>query len=401
MKLLSFEEIKKLESQLYMPTFARYPVTFVKGDGCRLWDNTGQEYIDFLSGIGVCNVGHCHPRLVKAVQKQVEELIHVSNLFYTLPQLELAQRLVQNSIEGKCFFVNSGAEANESALKLVRKYFWVKGEERRETITAYGSFHGRTFETMAATGQQKKKKSFEPLPPGFKHIPFNDIEALKKAITPQTAAVLLEPLQGEGGVYPADLGYLQEVRKVCDEEGIILILDEIQTGLGRTGKFLAYEHFGIKPDIVTLAKGLAGGLPIGVAIAKTHLADTFEPGDHGSTFGGNPLACAAAVATLNIIFDENLIDKSAKLGRYFINELQNIANRFDIIKEVRGLGLMVGVELEKELAKQLAQKFLKRRIVAGTAGEKVLRFLPPLVVEKEQIDQVLKNFVEILEVGLA
>ncbi len=384
-----------------MPTFARYPVAFVKGEGCRLWDNAGQEYLDFLSGIGVCNVGHCHPRLVKAVQEQAKELIHVSNLFYTLPQLELAQMLAQNSIEGKCFFVNSGAEANEGALKLVRKYFWAKGEERFETITAYGSFHGRTFETMAATGQQKKKKGFEPLPPGFKHIPFNDIAALKKAISSQTAAVLLEPIQGEGGVYPAKIDYLQEVRKVCDEEGIILILDEIQTGLGRTGKFLAYEHFGIEPDIVTLAKGLAGGLPMGVALAKTHLADAFEPGDHGSTFGGNPLACAAAVATLEIIFDENLVDKSAKLGRYFLIELQNIANDFDIIKEVRGLGLMVGVEFKQEVARQVAQKLLEKQIVAGTAGDKVLRFLPPLVVEKEQINQVLKNFVEILEAGLA
>lgn len=401
MKLLSLEEIKKLESQLYMPTFARYPVTFVRGKGCHLWDTVGQEYLDFLSGIGVCNVGHCHPRLVKAVKNQVEELIHVTNLFYTLPQLELAQMLTQNSIEGKCFFVNSGAEANEGALKLVRKYFWAKGEERFETITAYGSFHGRTFETMAATGQQKKKKSFEPLPPGFKHVPFNDVGALKEAISSQTAAVLLEPIQGEGGVYPASVDYLQEVRKVCDEEGIILILDEIQTGLGRTGRFLAYEHFGIKPDIITLAKGLAGGLPIGVIVAKTYLADAFEPGDHGSTFGGNPLVCAAAVATLNIIFDENLIDKSAKTGRYFLDELQNIANDFDIIKEVRGLGLMLGVEFEKDVARQVVQKFLEKRIVVGTAGDRVLRFLPPLMVEQEQVDQVLKNFVEILEGNLA
>jgi acetylornithine aminotransferase/acetylornithine/N-succinyldiaminopimelate aminotransferase len=397
--LRSFDEYVELEKRYHFPTYSRFPVLFVKGKGTRLWDIEGKEYIDFLSGIGVVCVGHSHPRILKALERQARSLMHVSNLFYIASEIELAKKLSEISIDGKCFFANSGAEANECAIKLARKYFRNKGEERYEVITAYRSFHGRTLKTLAATGQESKKKDFEPLPPGFKHVPLNDIEALKKEITSNTCAIMLEPIQGEGGIYLCQENYLKEVREVCSKYGILLILDEVQTGIGRTGKLFAYEWFGIKPDILTLAKGLGAGFPIGAVIARSEISDAFSPGDHGSTFGGNPLACAVSLEVLHIIEEEGLVENAQREGSYLLQRINELSSKFDFINEVRGKGLMVGVHFKEPIAKEVVIELLKEGIVAGTAGKEVLRFLPPLCIERKEIDILLEKLNKILERG--
>lgn len=392
------EELEKLEEKYHMHTYARYPVAFVKGEGKKLWDVDGHEYLDFLAGLGVSSVGHCHPKVVLAVKEQVEKLIHVSNLFYTEPQALLAEKLASLSFGDKCFFANSGAEANEGAVKLTRKYAKLNlGEEKYEIITAYRSFHGRTMKMLAATGQPEKQKPFEPLPPGFIHVPLNDLSALKAAISAKTGAVMLEPIQGEGGIYPCEFEYLRGVRELCDEHDLLLILDEVQTGFGRTGKMFAYEHFGIEPDIITLAKGLGGGLPVGAFIAKEKVAQAFEPGDHGTTFGGGPVVCSAALAVLDILDSESLIQNAALVGEYFKRGLKKLQKTQPLVADVRGKGLMLGVELDRELAWPVVQKMLEKSIVIGYVGKKILRFLPPLIVNESDVEGVLLSLTMTLE----
>lgn len=385
------------ESRYHMHTYSRLPVVLVKGSGCRLWDVEGKEYLDFVSGLGVSSVGHCHPAVVKAVRSQVEELIHVSNLYYTRPQIELAEKLIEVSFGDKCFFANSGAEANEGVVKLVRKYAKQNlGEDKYEMVTAYRSFHGRTMKMLAATGQPDKQKPFEPLPPGFVHVPLNDLGALREAITERTCAVMLEPVQGEGGVYPCELDYLRGVRQICDEKGLPLILDEVQTGLGRTGKMFAYEHYGIEPDVMSLAKGLGGGLPIGTFIAKEEIARVFEPGDHGSTFGGGPVVCSAALAALRVLDEEGLVENCARVGNYFKRGLERLSRQGSMIKEVRGFGLMLGVELERGVAKDIVSRALSRGVIINNIGVNILRFLPPLCITEREVDVVVEVLDELL-----
>jgi acetylornithine/N-succinyldiaminopimelate aminotransferase len=370
-------------------TYARYPIVLVRGKGSRVWDMDGREYLDFVSGLAVCNLGHCHPRVVKAIQDQAERLIHVSNLYYIEPQIRLASLLCEHSFADKAFFCNSGAEANEGAIKLARKYAKEKMEgDRHEIITMERSFHGRTFATLTATGQKKFHKGYAPLMPGFNYVPFSDIGAVKNAINSKTCAVMLEPIQGEGGVNCPTEGYLKALREVCDEKGILLIFDEVQVGMGRTGKLFAYEHEGVEPDILTLAKSLAGGVPIGALLIKDEIAESFEPGDHASTFGGNPLATAAGVAAVSAILEEGMLENCNKVGDYFLSRLEKIKETFSFIQEVRGKGLILGMELKREggfIVKEMMQKGF---LINCTMGN-VLRFLPPLIVTEEEVDQMV------------
>ncbi len=380
-----------------MKTYGRYPLVPMKGEGCYLWDADGKRYLDFLAGVAVNNLGHCHPKVTAALAKQAAELIHCSN-YYNIPtQIELAELLCNLSFANKAFFCNSGAEANEAAIKLARKYSREKyGVDRYEIITAISSFHGRTMATVSATGQEKVQKFFDPLLHGFRHIPFNDAQALREAIGPCTCAVMLEPIQGEGGVVVPDAAYFQEVRKICDENNLILIFDEVQVGMGRTGKMFAHEHFGITPDIMTLAKALAGGAPIGAMLATDRLAESFTPGTHGSTFGGNPLVTAAAVATIRAIQEEGILNRTEEMGEYLMGELEALHKKFpSLIKEVRGIGLMIGVELAIP-GGDIVKTALSRGLLLNCAQEKVLRFVPPLIVGKKEVDEMIAGLTEIL-----
>ena len=378
-------------------TYARYPVLLVRGKGTRVWDLEGEEYLDFVSGLAVCNLGHCHPKVVKAIQEQAEKLIHVSNFYYIEPQIQLASLLCKHSFADKVFFCNSGAEANEGALKLARKYAKAKIEkDRYEIITMERSFHGRTLATLTATGQEKFRKGYEPLMPGFKYVPFNDIKALRNAIDSRTCAVMLEPIQGEGGVNCPSEGYLKSLREICDEAGLLLIYDEVQVGMGRTGKLFAYEHDGIEPDMLTLAKSLAGGVPIGALLIKKGIADSFKPGDHASTFGGNPLATAAGVAAITAIIDEGMLENCQKMGAYFLSQLEEIKKKFAFVKEIRGMGLILGMELKID-GSSIVREMLKKKILINCTMGNVLRFLPPLIVTKEEIDHVIQTLEEVFE----
>lgn len=381
-------------------TYTRYPIVLVKGQGTRVWDLEGREYLDFVSGLAVCNLGHCHPKVVQAIHDQAKKLIHVSNFYYIEPQIQLASLLCKHSFADKVFFCNSGAEANEGALKLARKYAKEKmGKDRYEIITMDRSFHGRTLATLTATAQEKFHKGYEPLMPGFKYIPYNDIQAVERAINSKTCAIMLEPIQGEGGVNCPSEGYLKALREICNEKGLLLIFDEVQVGMGRTGKLFAYEHEGVEPDLLTLAKSLAGGVPIGALLIKEGVANSFTPGDHASTFGGNPLATAAGVAALTAILEDGMLENCQKMGDYFLSELREIGNQFpSLVKEVRGKGLILGVELKMEggpLVKEMMQKGI---LINCTMGN-VLRFLPPLIVNKEEIDQVVQTLRGVL-IGL-
>jgi len=380
-----------------MKTYGRYPLVPVKGEGCYLWDADGKRYLDFLAGVAVNNLGHCHPAVVAALAKQAAELIHCSNYYHIPQQIELAELLCGLSFADKAFFCNSGAEANEAAIKLARKYSREKfGLDRYEIITALASFHGRTMATVSATGQEKVQKFFDPLLHGFRHVPFNDAAALKAAISPVTCAVMLEPIQGEGGVVIPDAGYMQEVRQICNENNLILIFDEVQVGMGRTGKMFAHEHFGIVPDIMTLAKALAGGAPIGTMLATDELATAFTPGTHGSTFGGNPLVTAAGVATVRAIMEEGILNHCEEIGEYLTGELEALMHKFPaIITQVRGIGLMIGVELALPGA-DIVKKALERGLLLNCAQEKVLRFVPPLIVGKKEVDEMIAIFTGIL-----
>src|SRR5512139_2687856 len=329
-----------------MKTYGRYPLVPVRGEGCVLWDADGKRYLDFLAGVAVNNLGHCHPRVVEALRTQAAALIHCSNYYHIPSQIELAELLCSLSFADRAFFCNSGAEANEAAIKLARKYSRETfGPERYAIITAAESFHGRTMATVSATGQEKVQRFFDPLLHGFRHVPFNDAPAIEAAVTPQTCAVMLEPIQGEGGVNIPDPAYLRQVRQTCDRHGLLLILDEVQTGLGRTGQLFAHQHFGIEPDIMTLAKALAGGAPIGAMLAREQYAAAFSPGTHGSTFGGNPLMSAAALAAVNALLDEGLLERTRAMGAYLVARLQALQAKHPIVQEVRGIGLMVGMGL--------------------------------------------------------
>ncbi|MDO8916186.1 MAG: aspartate aminotransferase family protein [Coriobacteriia bacterium] len=384
----SFERTAALDAAFVMPTYARKPVMFVRGEGMRLYDDDGREYLDFVAGIGAVNLGHSHPAVTAAVCAQASRLTHVSNLFHVEHRDELARDLVALfGHPAKVFFSNSGAEAVEGAIKLAR--LWGKarrGEECYRIVTAQRSFHGRTLAALAATGQASKQEAFEPLTPGFTHVPLNDIAALDAAVTPDTCAVMLEPVQGEGGVYACDPAYLAAVRALCDERGVLLILDEIQTGFYRTGPAFAHQAYGVVPDVMCLAKSLANGLPIGVVLAGGEVADAFQPGDHGSTFGGGPLVCAAGRACVRALADERLGENSVAMGAYLRERLGELAVRTGAIAEVRGMGLMNAMELKSDIAAEVAAELLSGGFVINSIGTRILRMLPPLVCGKPEID---------------
>jgi acetylornithine/N-succinyldiaminopimelate aminotransferase len=394
---MKLNEIIENDKKYFMNTFGdRTPVCFEHGKGMKLWDTEGKEYNDFLAGIAVSSLGHSHPALVKAIKTQAEKVIHTSSLYYIESQASLAKLLVENSCADKVFFANSGAEANEGAIKLARIYFKKKNiNDKYEIITLDKSFHGRTLATIAATGQTKYQKPYSPLTPSFTSVPINNLESLEKAINKNTCAVIIEPIQGEGGVNKTSVEYIKGVRKICDDYGVILIFDEIQVGLGRTGKMFAYEHYDVEPDIFTLAKALGGGFPIGAVLAKDSIC-AFEPGDHGSTFGGNPLACSAGIATVNTIINEKLVLNSKNMGIYFKDELSKLKEKHSIIKEIRGLGLMIGIELNKNISKEINKKLFEKGYLIGSIGENVIRMLPPLIINKEDIDNFINDLNTIL-----
>ncbi len=370
-------------------TYRRSPITLVKGDGCRLWDEDGKEYIDFVGGIAVCNLGHSSPLVTNAVYEQSKKLVHVSNLFYTQPQTELAQVLIENSFAARVFFCNSGAEANEAAIKLARRYSREKfGPERHVIITMDNSFHGRTMATLSATGQEKIKKGFAPLLQGFRYVPFNDLKNLRSAIDGSVCAVLLEPIQGEGGVVLPDPDYLKGVREICREHAVLLILDEVQVGMGRTGKLFAHQHFGITPDIMTLAKALGNGLPIGAMLATGELADAFGPGSHASTFGGTPLITAGALAVVKSLLNDGWIENAREMGVYFKTGLTTLQGKYSIIRDVRGLGLLLGLEFDRDVA-GIASVCMERGFLINCVQERVLRFVPPLIIGREEINLLI------------
>jgi len=377
-----------LESQYFMHVVERLPLTIVRGKGARVWDEAGKEYLDFVGGWAVNSLGHCHPAVTQAITEQAQLLIHTSNQFYTVPQLRLAQLLVENSCLDKVFFGNSGAEANEAAIKLARRYGQLKLDGAYEIITTLGSFHGRTLATVAATGQEKMQKPFPPLPTGFVNVKYNSVGAIKSATAKRTCAVMIEPIQGEGGVNLPDGGYLSEVRAWCDQRGILLILDEVQTGIGRTGTLFAYEQYGVEPDIMTLAKGLGSGVAIGAVLAKEKAA-VFVTGEHGSTFGGNPLACAAGYATLKFVIDNGIPAKVREVGEYLMQELTKLKEKFPFITDVRGKGLLVAVEFENDIAPSLVMDCLEKGLLVNQLKPNAIRFMPPLVIGKKEVDEAL------------
>ena len=379
---------QELEHKYFMSTVERIPVTLVKGQGARVWDEDGREYLDFVGGWAVNSLGHCHPVVAKAVAEQAHTVIQTSNQFYTIPQIRLAELLVQNSCLDKVFFCNSGAEANEGAVKLARRYGKLHLNGAYEVITAMGSFHGRTLAMVAASGQSKFQQPYVPLPVGFINVEYNNIEAIKAATTNQTCAVMLEPVEAEGGVNLPDDNYLAAVRAWCDQTGILLILDEIQTGIGRMGTLFAYEQYGAEPDIMTLAKGLASGVPIGAILAKER-ASVFTPGEHGSTFGGNPLACAAGYATLKFIIDNDIAGNAKKVGQYLVTGLEGLRHKFQFVTDVRGRGLLVAMEFSSDIAQWLVTDCLDRGLLVNRLKPNALRFIPPLIISNDEVDEAL------------
>ena len=370
-----------------MNTYSRQPLVLVKGRGMKVYDSDGREYLDFVSGVAVNNLGHCHPRVVVAIQKQAQRLMHVSNHFHNEPQINLAKALVSNSFADKAFFCNSGAEAIEATIKLARRYSReVLKQDRYEIITMRGSFHGRTMGAMTATAQEKFQKGFEPVVPGFRYVPFNDVPAVEQAVNERTCAVLVEPIQGEGGVNVPAPGYLKALRDICDRNNLLLILDEIQTGMGRTGRLFGYEHESISPDVAAIAKGLGAGMPVGAVISTDKAAQAFTPGSHGSTFGGNPLACAAALAALEPLLEDNIIIPAVvRNGRHFMERLENLKARHSFVKTVRGKGLLIGMELDIA-GKEIVAACLKEGFLINCTMDTVLRFMPALIITSEEID---------------
>lgn len=383
---MSNQELIELGQKYLLNTYGRLPVAMVKGQGTHLYDADGNDYLDFVGGLAVNSLGHCHPDIVKAIEEQANRLLHCSNLYWIEPQIKLAKLLVDNSCLAQVFFGNSGSEANEGAIKLARKYASLKyGQERHEIITMKQSFHGRTLAALAATGQEKFHQDFQPLPQGFTYVPFGNLEALKEALGPKTCAVMVEPIQGEGGVNVPTMDFMQEVWKLCQEKDVLLILDEVQVGMGRTGTFFAYEQFGVEPDILTLAKALGGGVAIGAFLAKEQVTAAFKPGDHGSTFGGNPLATAAGLAAVNAILQDGFLEQVKEKGLYLQNQLEKLQTKYSFIKEVRGLGLIWGMELDRPGA-DVVSKCMEDGLLINCTNSTVLRLLPPLIVTKEEID---------------
>jgi acetylornithine/N-succinyldiaminopimelate aminotransferase len=394
-------DIQKTDSQMqadkYMfETYGRFPVTLVRGQGCRVWDETGKEYLDFVGGIAVCALGHSSPLVTNVLKQQSKTLVHVSNLYYTLPQIKLARLLVENSFADRVFFCNSGAEANEAAIKLARRFFKEKSDGHRHIIISMeGSFHGRTMATLSATGQKKIREGYDPLLAGFKFVPFNDLSSLEKAADDKVCAVIIEPVQGEGGVVCAQPDYIQGVKKICDERGLLLIFDEVQSGMGRTGRLFAHEHFGVTPHIMTLAKALGNGLPIGAMLSTEELSNTFSPGSHATTFGGTPLVTAVAEAVLRSLLEDGWINNSREMGRYFKERLEGLQDKYSFIKEVRGLGLIIGMELDREGA-PIVNACIEKGFLINCAQQNVLRFIPPLIVGGKEIDLLVEALDDIL-----
>ena len=384
---------QKLADKLFLNTVTRFPVTLVRGEGARVWDDQGKQYLDFVGGWAVDSLGHCHPALVNALEEQAKTLIQASNQFYTVPAIKLAQLLVENSCLDRVFFCNSGTEANEGAVKLARKYGKIHLKGAYEIITTYGSFHGRTLAMTAATGQRKFQDPYTPLPDGFINVEYNDLEAIKRATNERTCGVMLEPIQGEGGVNVPDDDYLKKVEDWCHQKGILFILDEVQTGIGRTGTLFAYEQYNVEPDIMTLAKGLGSGVPIGAFLAKEK-ASVFTPGEHGTTFGGNPLVCAAAYATLKYIIDNDIPEKVNRVGKYFMTELETLKQQFDFITEIRGKGLLIAMEFDREIAQDVTMSCLNKGLLINKLTPNAIRFIPPLIITEKEVDEavnILRN----------
>lgn len=392
------DEIKQTDKKYYMNTFGnRLNVCFDSGKGMILTSTDGEMYYDFLGGIAVNAIGHCHETFVKRMQEQISKLAHVSNLYYIKSQAALAEKLVETSCMDKVFFANSGAEANEGAFKLAKIYFYKKGIDKTEIISLDHSFHGRTLATVAATGQEKYQKPYRPLTPGFKQVAPNDFEELKNAVTDKTAAILIEPIQGESGVHPMDKEYLEKVRALCNEKNILLIFDEVQTGMGRTGKLWAYQLYDVEPDIMTSAKALGGGMPIGAVMAKAEIASAFSPGDHGTTFGGNPLATTAGLAVFEIFESEKLVENADKTGKYFKERLTALMSKYpEKIKDVRGAGLLIGIELDENIAKKTFTKLFENKILTSLCYN-TIRLAPPLIMTESEADMFTNKLDKILE----
>ena len=393
------DEIKALDKKYYMNTFGeRLNVMFDHGEGMKLYSDAGDVYYDFLGGIAVNSVGHAHPKLVKAISEQAAKVIHTSSLYYIENQARLAQKLVESTCADKAFFCNSGAEANEGAMKLARIYFYKKGINKNEIISLDNSFHGRTLATVAVTGQEHYQAPYRPNLPGVTQVEPNNFEALKAAVTDKTAAIMLEPIQGESGVHPMDKEYLQKVRELCSEKNIILIFDEVQTGMGRTGHLFAYQLYGIEPDIFTSAKALGGGVPIGAVCAKHFVADAFEPGDHGTTFGGNPLATAAGLAVFDIYESEHLVENAKLKGEEFKNKLNMLKDKYpDKISDIRGAGLLIGIQVKDELGKTVFNKLFENKILTSLCSGNTIRIAPPLIITSGDIDLFIKTFEQIIK----
>lgn len=388
---MKIEEIFQVYADNIMPTYNKVPLVFVKGKGSKLWDIQGKLYLDFFPGWGVGNLGHCHPKVMQGVRDQISKLIFVSNNYYHPFQAKLAKELIYQSFSGKVFFANSGAEANEGAIKLVRKF----GKGRYEIITFENAFHGRTLATLAATGQKKYQAGFEPMPEGFKQVKFNDLEAVKQALTDKTVAIMLELIQGEGGVNVADKDFVLALRKLCDEKKLLLIIDEVQTGIGRTAKMFCYQNYGIVPDVMTLAKSLGGGMPIGAMVVKKELSDLITPGMHATTFGGGPVICRAALGVFKAMQQDKILKNCRNMGEYLLEKLQLLKNSYPVIKEVRGMGLMFGVELSIE-GKQIVQKCIEQGLLINCTHDKVLRLMPALNITKNEIDKAIKILANVL-----
>lgn len=381
----SKKQVVELDQQYVMHTYGRLPVVFVRGEGCYVYDTEGKRYIDMVAGIAVNGLGHCPPKVTAAICAQARKLMHTSNLYYTPQQPALAKLLCDISQMRKAFFCNSGAEANEAAIKLARKAGKKLGDGKTGIITAEKSFHGRTLGAITATGQPKYQKSFAPLVPGFQYVAYNDCSALETAVNESTCAVILEPVQGESGVHPASREFLQKARELCDKFNVALVFDEVQTGLGRTGRMFGFEHFGVKPDIMTLAKTLGGGFPIGACLATNGYEDVFEPGDHASTFGGNPLACAAAIAAVTEVRDGGWVRNAEKVGAYLRTRLLEMPG----VKEVRGLGLMIAAEFDQPIAKAVATAAMDKGLIVNPIGDNILRFVPPLILTEQMVDEAI------------
>ena len=382
-------DVAKLTENYVAHTYARYPIALVRGKGARVWDADGKEYLDFLAGIAVNSLGHCHPAVVRAIQQQSRKLLHVSNLYHIVPQSKLARELCRHSFADRVFFCNSGAEANEAAIKLARRYGGEHLRGKYEILSNHNSFHGRTLATLTATGQEKVRAGYDPLPAGFRQIPFNDLRAAEEAIDEQkTVGILVEPIQAEGGINVADDNYLRGLREICDRRGLLLIFDEVQTGMGRTGKLFGYENFGIEPDIMTLAKALGGGLPLGVMLAREAVAKSFVPGSHASTFGGNPLACNAGLAVLNTLLKGGVLKNCMKMNKVLMQRLQKLKERFPFVRGIRGKGLILGLELEMDGSK-IVEACMQEGLLINCTAYKVLRFVPPLIITEREIDRGL------------